>query len=250
MAKLQMLSFEDDDIVAQRIKKESNYCDVAHLYVATYGICQVILQELSPIDLDGNGRLTICANVEKQNVTPGYKNWEGSFGVSTYDLDHDISRRLYGFKEFGEEFVEYVAYLMLDILTEIDEINGGKNRLAQRREDIMQNLRGCGFEKKILLERYSKLSRDRKHRALVYNCFGQKIGDALKVEIVSTVTGEIVASKWDEDLPRCAYSRKSVINKTVWDGDTFRVYIGRPHPFDAITVELSSCSNKSGLSGM
>lgn len=56
MAKLQMLSFEDDDIIAQRIKKESNYCDVAHLYVATYGICQVILQELSPIDLDGNGR--------------------------------------------------------------------------------------------------------------------------------------------------------------------------------------------------
>lgn len=59
MAKLQMLSFEDDDIIAQRIKKESNYCDVAHQYVATYGICQVILQELSPIDLDGNGRLTI-----------------------------------------------------------------------------------------------------------------------------------------------------------------------------------------------
>ena len=74
MAKLQMLSFEDDDIIAQRIKKESNNCDVAHLHVATYGICQVILQELSPIDLDGNGRLTICANVEKQNVTPGYKN--------------------------------------------------------------------------------------------------------------------------------------------------------------------------------
>lgn len=60
MAKLQMLSFEDDDIIAQRIKEESNYCDVDHLYVATYGICQVILQELSPIDLDGNGRLTIC----------------------------------------------------------------------------------------------------------------------------------------------------------------------------------------------
>ncbi len=29
MAKLQMLSFEDDDIIAQRIKEESNYCDMA-----------------------------------------------------------------------------------------------------------------------------------------------------------------------------------------------------------------------------
>lgn len=58
MAKLRMLSFEDDDIIDRRIKEESNCCDVAHLYVATYGICHVILQELSPIDLDGNGRLT------------------------------------------------------------------------------------------------------------------------------------------------------------------------------------------------
>lgn len=221
MAKLQMLSFEDDDTIARHIKEKSNYCDVAHLYVATYGICQVILQELSPIDLDGNGRLTICANVEKQNVTPGYKNWKGVFNVSTYDLDRDTSRRLYEFKEFGEEFFEYVAKLVLDVLTEIDEANGSNNRLALRRDEILQNLRDCGFEKKILLERYSKLSRDRKHRALVYNCFGQKIGDVLKVEIVSTATGEVVASKWDNDLPRCAVSRKSAINKTVLDGDTF-----------------------------
>lgn len=238
MAKLQMLSFEDDDIVAQRIKEESNYCDVAHLYVATYGVCQVILQELSPIDLDGNGRLTLCANVEKQNVTPGYKNWKGTFNVSTYDLDRETTLRLYEFKEFGEEFVEFVANLVLDVLAEIDEINGGKNRLAQRRGEIMQNLRDCGFEKKILLERYSKLSRDRKHRALVYNCFGQKIGDALKVEIVSTATGDVIASEWDEDLPRCADSRKSSINRTVWDGDTFHLYLGRPTPFDEITVKL------------
>lgn len=238
MAKLQMLSFEDDFILDRRIRDESNYCDVTHLYVATYGICQVILQELSPIDLDGNSRLTICANVEKQNVTPGYKNWKGVFNVSTYDLDRDASRRLYEFKEFGEEFVEYVANLVLDILTEIDEINGGNNRLAQRRGEIMQNLRDCGFEKKILLERYSKLSRDRKHRAMVYNCFGQKMGDALKVEIVNTATGEVVASKWDDELPRCADSRKSAINKTGWDGDTFWVDIGRPEPFDSIMLEL------------
>ncbi len=238
MAKLQMLSFEDDNIIARRIKEESNYCDVAHLYVATYGICQVILQELSPIDIDGNERLTICANVEKQDVTPGYKNWKGVFNVSTYDLVRDTSRRLYEFKEFGREFIEYVANLVLDVLTEIDEANGGKYRLVQRRGEIMQNLHDCGFEKKILLQRYSKLSSDRKYRALVYNCFGQNIGDALKVEIINTTNGEIVASKWDEGLPRCADSRKSAINKSGWDGDTFRVSIGRPVPFDCILVAL------------
>jgi hypothetical protein len=47
MAKLQMLSFEDDDIIDRRIKEESNYCDVAHLYVATYGIHRILLRQLS-----------------------------------------------------------------------------------------------------------------------------------------------------------------------------------------------------------
>lgn len=56
-----------------------------------------------PIDLDGNGRLTICANVEKQNVTPGYKNWKGVFTVSTYDLDGDTFRVSFGrLKPFDE----------------------------------------------------------------------------------------------------------------------------------------------------
>lgn len=52
-----------------------------------------------------------------------------------------------------------------------------------------------------------------------------------------------VASKWDEELPRCADSRKSAINKTGWDGDTFRVSIGRPKPFDEIKVELPAKTN-------
>ncbi|WP_417189111.1 hypothetical protein [Bacteroides sp.] len=239
MAKLQMLSFIDDDILERRIREESNYCDVAHLYVATYGICQVILLELWPLDLDGNGRLTLCANVENPNKIDGYFNWKGAFNVSTYNLPLDVSRRLYEFKKFDDEFVEYVANLVLDVLTEIDEINGGKNRLTQRRDEILQKLRNCGFQKKILLERYSKLSRDRKHRALVYSCFGQSVGDALKVEIENVATSEVVVSKWiDEELPCSLFQHKSCINKTRWDGDKFCVSKGRPEPWDTIEVEL------------
>lgn len=239
MAKLQMLSFEDDYILERRIREESNYCDVSHLWVATFGICQVILLELWPLDLDGNGRLTLCANVENLNKIAGYFNWKGAFNVSTYNLPLDVSRRLYEFKKFDAEFVEYVANLVLDVLAEIDEINGGKNRLTQRRDEIMQKLRDCGFQKKILLERYSKLSGDRKHRALVYNCFGQSVGDALKVEIEKVATGEVVVSKWiDEELPCCLFQHKSCINKTRWDGDKFCVSKGRPELWDTIEVEL------------
>lgn len=48
---------------------------------------------------------------------------------------------------------------------------------------------------------------------------------------------QMLSFEYDE-LPRCAANCKSVINKTCWDGNTFRVSIGRPEPFDEITVEL------------
>lgn len=43
MAKLQMLSFDDDDIIAQRIKEESNYCDMANLVLDVFDAITVEL---------------------------------------------------------------------------------------------------------------------------------------------------------------------------------------------------------------
>lgn len=85
--KLQMLSFEGDRILDGKIKETSNYCDNAHIYTATFGITRLIISELSPIDLDGNSKLTIVANVEQQMTgNPGY-NCDKFFKVSFFNLD-------------------------------------------------------------------------------------------------------------------------------------------------------------------
>lgn len=84
--RLQTLCFEGDYALEKREKEKSNYCYV-NLYAATFGIAQFILTELQPIDLDGYGKLTICANVELQNETyePGYHT-SPELGVSWYIL--------------------------------------------------------------------------------------------------------------------------------------------------------------------
>ena len=124
--KLQMLSFRGDNILDRRIKEASNYCDNSHIYAATFGVCRIVLAELSPIDLDGHKMLSIIANVEQQ-VTgkPGYNDWP-SCKVSFFNLDRDISNTLYQFKKFDEDFQLYVCNLVLDILIEIDETHGRK----------------------------------------------------------------------------------------------------------------------------
>ena len=50
--KLQTLCFEGDYTLEKREKEKSNYCYV-NLYAVTFGIAQLILTELQPIDLDG-----------------------------------------------------------------------------------------------------------------------------------------------------------------------------------------------------
>ena len=70
--KLRTLCFMGDSVLEKKEKEKSNYCMV-NLYAATFGIAQFILTELMPIDLDGCGQLTICANVEQEMMGwPGY----------------------------------------------------------------------------------------------------------------------------------------------------------------------------------
>lgn len=243
--KLQTLCFEGDYTLEKREKEKSNYCYV-NLYAVTFGIAQFILTELHPIDLNGCGKLTICANIEPQNEAyePGY-HISPELGVSWYNLDIEISRKLYGFYksdkiyawEIGDEFVNHVASLVLDVLVEIDHIQGGKNSLAEQRNDILERMWECGCEKEILLEKYSKLRRDKKYRAMVYRCIGHGIGDAIRVDLVNCVTEEVVVSRWLEELPH-TIDMAGAVTKTAWDGNTFNVTLYKRSPSWIETVEL------------
>lgn len=243
--KLHTLCFEGDYTLEKKEKERSNYCFV-NLYAATFGIAQFILTELQPIDLDGCGKLTVCANVEPQNEAYeiGYHTVP-EMGVSWYNLDIETSRKLYDLKKFSKTFSEelskqfenYVADIVMAILAEIDRAQGGKNRLAERRNDILEKLRKCGCRKEILLEKYSKLRRDRKYRATVYRCIGHGIGDAIRVDLVCCATDEVVVSKWLEELPH-TIDMAGAVTKTAWDGDAFNVTFYRRSPSWVETVEL------------
>ncbi len=243
--KLQTLCFEGDYTLEKREKEKSNYCYM-NLYAVTFGIVQFILTELQPIDLDGCGKLTICANVEPQNEAyePGYHT-SPELGVSWYNLDIESSCKLYELKRFSKafsgelsnEFENYVANIIMDILVEIDHMQGGKNHLAERRNDILERMRECGCEKEILLQKYSKLRRDKKYRAMVYRCIGHGIGDAIRVDLVNCITEEVIVSRWLEELPH-TIDMTGAVTKTAWDGNTFNVTFSRRDPSWVETVEL------------
>lgn len=227
--KLQMLSFRGDDICDRRIKEASNYCDNSHIYAATFGISRIVLAELSPIDLDGHKMLTIIANVEQQITGKlGYNYWP-SCKVSFFNLDRDISKTLYQFKKFDEAFQLYVCNLLLDILVEIDEAHGGKNHLAEKRGSLLARLRDCCFQKEVLLKKFSKISPNKKFEAMVYQCLGQGVGDAIKVRIVDRAVNEVLISKWMTEIPCTIYSTEQ-IDKTYWDKNKFYVVRGKGEP--------------------
>lgn len=224
-----MLSLEGDYALEKREKEKSNYCYI-HLHAVTFGIAQYILTELMPIDLDGCGRLTICANVEQEmEGWPGY-NPVPKMGVSWYNLDHETSCKLYDLKRFSKtfseelsnEFEQFVAGIIMDVLVEIDHAHGDRNRLAERRDDILKKMRECGCEKEILLEKYSKFRRDRKYKAMVYRCIGHGIGDAIRVDLVDCKSDKVVVSEWLDELPHTV-DMAGAVTRTGWDGDAFNV---------------------------
>ena len=227
--KLQMLSFRGDANLDRRLKEASNYCDNSHIYATTFGLSRIVLAELSPIDLDGHRTLTIIANVEQQITgKPGY-NYDTFFKVSFFNLDRDTSQTLYQFKRFDEEFQLYVCNLLLDILIEIDEARGGKNHLAEKRKNTLARLCDCRFQKEVLLKKFSKISPNKKYEAMVYQCLGQDVGDAIKVRIVNHIANEVLISKWMTEIPCTIYSTEQIY-KTYWDGNKFYVVQGKREP--------------------
>lgn len=242
--KLRTLCFRGDSVIEKKEKEKSNYCMV-NLYAATFGIAQFILTELMPVDLDGCGQLTIRANVEQEMMGwPGY-NPVPQMGVSWYNLDIETSRKLYDLKRFSKafseklsnEFEQFVAGIIMDVLEEIDHAHGDINRLAERRDDILNKMRECGCEKEILLEKYSKLRRDRKYRAMVYRCIGHGIGDAIRVDLVNCATDEVIVSRWLEELPH-NIDMAGAVTKTAWNGNAFNVTFYRRDPSWVETIEL------------
>jgi len=225
--KLDFLSFSGDRAWDRRIKEETNYQDASHIYTATYATAQLVLSELGPIDLDGNCRHTVCLNIDHEmRGKPGY-NWSAKpiLPYSFYNLGEEPSRKLYAFREFGRDFQRYAAGLLLDALAEADEAQGGRNRVRERREEVLRALEGCGWEKKLLLEKFSKADRGRKHAAKVYRCLSQEVGEAIRAELVERSSGEVLAAGWMTPVPGYV-QRVPLIKRAWWEGRRFFMVMG------------------------
>lgn len=226
--KLSMLSFEGDKVYDKKLKEETNYCDASHGYTTTFGITQLVLSELAPLDLDGNQRLTIKLHVEQEMRGESGYHYDSYFKVSIFNLDKNTSLTLYNFKKFDITFQRYVTNLVLDVLEAIDKENGSKNAVAEKRQAVIERLENCNFHKDILLEKFSKQSRNRKYKAMVYRCLSQDIGEAIRVDIVAPASGDVVVSKWMTSVPGYIL-RAGQIKKTYWENNRFYV-IADYHP--------------------
>lgn len=217
---LSMLVFEGDRNYDKRLKEASNYSDNSHIYIGTYGVTQLILSALSPLVLDGNKKLTIKLNIENDMAGEAGYNCDKYFKISYFNLDKDTSLSLYQFKKFDLTFQRYVAALLLDILEIIDRENGGKDSVSERRKTILDDLEDCCFQKEILLPKFSKQTRNRKHKALVHRCISQKTGEAIRVDIMENSSGKKVLSQWASPIPGYL-NRAAMIKKAYWEEDRF-----------------------------
>ena len=231
---LQQLYFRGDKVWDQRIKDASNSCDASHIHSVTFATAQLVLSELWPIDLDGHGMLSICLNIEQQMQGRLGYNRDDHSKVSFFNLDSEASQGLYNFKRFDIEFQTYVANLLLGILAEIDGQYEGRNHLAQKRGEILARLTECGFQKEFLLE--DTTNRDRKYKAMVYLCLNQRIGEAIRVDLLKRSTGEIVASKWMTPTPGYVLRGKS-IQQAYWEGDRFNLVMWKRAPHLTAHIE-------------
>lgn len=232
---LQQLYFRGDEVWDRRIKEASNFSDASHIHSATFSTAQLVLSELWPIDLDGHGMLSVCLNIEQQMQGQLGYNCDDHSKVSFFNLTSEVSQALYNFKRFDIEFQTYVASLLLDILVEIDGRYEGRNHLAQKRGEILARLAGCGYQKELLLGDFT--NKDRKYKAMVYLCLNQRIGEAIRTDLLERSTGAVVASKWMTPIPGYVLRGRS-IQQAYWEGDRFNLVMWKRGPHLTAHIDI------------
>lgn len=84
---------------------------------------------------------------------------------------------------------------------------------------------------------------------MVYQCLGQRVGEAIKVKIVNRSTGKEIISRWLTKIPG-TLSVVQGIDRTFWNGNKFYVTLFKTRwngePSKTLWIEIPSSEIRFG----
>lgn len=190
-----------------------------HLRNRSFYLCRMIEEELKGIDIDGSGKITICAH--KVRIVPGEGKYicDRKFKISIYYLEQGQIDAIEKVTKSTEPMV--LAMILRDSLLDIARRNNCSDDIVDKIKMAFEHIINNHFVREDRIDRLSKQSKSTGLTARLYRVFSEEAGEGWYVKIVNRKGDVLCQEPIDSDTRYVDRLGSRLYAKAEWRGDTF-----------------------------
>lgn len=228
--KLHMLVLEDAKQVNEEhtpVYTKSEYLrhkrrkNLPPLFNRNFYLCRMIEEELKGIDIDGSGRITICA-YQDHRYSPGQEKYicDHYFHISIYYLEQEQIDAIEKAIDEGTESI-VIAGILRDALLDIAHRSNCSADVVKRIETAFECIINSHFVREDRIAKLTKRSQSTGLTAQVYRVLSEETGEGWHIKITDR-KGNVLRRETIDDRP-CYVNKlgSRLYDKAEWRGDTF-----------------------------
>lgn len=190
------------------------------LFNRSFFLCRMIAEELKGIEIDGSGKITICAH--QVHTYPGEEKYVCSqyFHISIYYLEPEEIDALDRAIDEGTETI-VMAGILRNSLLDIAQRSNCSEDVIERIEEAFETIGNNHFVRKERIKRLTKRSKSNGLTAHMYRIFSEETGEGWYVKIADR-KGNVI--RWEPVGANTRYIDRlgsGLYSKAEWRGDTF-----------------------------
>lgn len=195
--------------------RESRPC----LRSRSFYLCRMVEEELRGLELDGSGKITVCAH--RTGRMPGQENYIQDRGaqVSVYYLEEAEIRRLEEADKDAEESV--ILEILRHALLEIAQQSHCPGETAARIREAFERIAASRFTREEPIARLTKRSKTTGLTARVYRVLSAREGESWYVEITDRSGAVLLRETLGEGTRYVDRLSSRLYAKAEWRDDAF-----------------------------
>lgn len=189
------------------------------LHNRSFYLCRMIEEELKGVEIDGGGKITICAR--QVHSVPGKEKYNGDhyFNVSVYYLEQEEINAIEKADKNTEPII--IWEILRNSLLNIAQRNHCAEDVTKKIEKAFENIINNHFVREERIDKLTKRARNTGLTAYVYRILSDETGEGWYVKIVDRKGNIYCQAAISDDTRYVDRLGSRLYAKAEWHGNTF-----------------------------
>ncbi len=189
------------------------------LHNRSFYLCRMIEEELRGIDIDGSGKITICAH--QVRLVPGEEKYicDHKFHISIYYLEQEEINAIEEADKDSEPMV--IWGILRNALLDIAQRSRCSKDTAEKIENAFENIVNSRFIREERIDKLTKRAKNTGWTAHVYRVLSAETGEGWHIKITDRKGGLCCQAMVGDNIRYVDRLGSRLYAKAEWRGNTF-----------------------------